>query len=240
MTAAGRDVGHVPETVRGVLVDYGGVLTTPTRDSIRDWTRREGLDPQSFSRVLKAWLSRSAPAGNPLHQLETGTLAADEFNHALTPLLRSVDGGPVPQADHLGGIFATMEPEPRMIALLEQLAACGIRLALVSNSWGNPYPPRVLELFDVVVISGEVGLRKPQPEIYLLALERLGIGPHEAVLVDDGSPNIEAAELLGLTGILHTDPGGTLAALARLVPQLREDAGFVSGQVIYVAGGPKD
>jgi len=221
MGSACRGAGHLPETVRGVLVDYGGVLTTPTRVSIEAWTRREGIDPQSFSRVLKAWLSRSAPAGNPLHQLESGGLAADEFNAALTPWLRSVDGGPVPPADHLGGIFATMEPEPSMIALLEQLAACGTPLALVSNSWGNSYPCDVLRLFDVVVISGEVGLRKPQPEIYTLALERLGISPHEAVLVDDGSPNIEAAELLGLTGILHTDPGSTVAVLARLIPQLQ-------------------
>jgi putative hydrolase of the HAD superfamily len=218
---AGQGKGQVAAPVRGVLFDYGGVLTTPTRVSIEAWTRREGIDPQSFSRVLKSWLSRSAPTGNPLHQLERGGLAAAEFNAVLTPWLRSVDGGPVAQADHLGGIFATMEREPTMVALVEQLAACGTRLALVSNSWGNHYPPEVRELFDVVVISGEVGLRKPQPEIYTLALERLGVSAHEAVLVDDGSPNIEAAELLGLTGILHTDPGSTVAALARLVPELQ-------------------
>lgn len=203
--------------VQGVLFDYGGVLTTATRHSIDAWTRREGIDPQSFSRVLKAWLSRSAPEGNPLHRLERGQLSAEQFNAALTPWLRMLDGRAAAQADHLGGIFEAMLPEPRMIAFLKRLVSDGMPLALVSNSWGNHYPEEVLALFDVVVISGEVGLRKPQPEIYLHALDRLRITPMHAVLVDDGSPNIEAAERLGLTGVLHTDPESTIAALAGLV-----------------------
>jgi len=207
-------------TVLGVLFDYGGVLTTPTRASIEAWTRREGIDPHSFSEVLKAWLSRSAPPGNPLHQLEIGGLELAGFNAALTPRLRMADGGPVAEADHLGGIFATMAPEPAMIALVEDLRARDIRLALVSNSWGNHYPEDVLRLFDVVVISSEVGLRKPQREIYALALERLGLAPHESILVDDGAPNIEAGERLGITGVLHVHPATTLEALARLVPKL--------------------
>lgn len=206
--------------VRGVLFDYGGVLTTPTRRSIEAWTQREGIDPKSFSAVLKAWLSRTAPEGNPLHQLETGELSPGEFNAALTPLLRRADGAPVAEADHLGGIFATMEVEPRMIALVDELRSHGTPLALVSNSWGNHYAPEVLALFDVVVISSEVGLRKPQPEIYTLALARLGVAAPDAVLVDDGAPNLEAAERLGLTGVLHTDPAMTIEALAGLVPGL--------------------
>lgn len=204
-------------TIRGALFDYGGVLTTPTRRSIEAWTQREGIDPASFSRVLKAWLSRSAPADNPLHRLESGGLGLGEFNAILTPQLRSVDGGPVAEADHLGGIFATMEPEPRMIALVRELGARGIRLALVSNSWGNHYPEDVLALFDAVVISSDVGLRKPQPEIYALALDRLGLTAEESVLVDDGAPNIDAAQRLGITGVLHTHPDTTVEALARLV-----------------------
>ncbi len=203
---------------RGLLVDYGGVLTTPTRGSIEAWTRREGIDPQSFSKVLKAWLSRTAPAGNPLHLLETGALGQREFNAALTPWLRTVDGGPVAEADHLDGIFATMEVEPRMTALVERLRSHGVPLALVSNSWGNHYDPEVLALFDVVVISSQVGLRKPQPEIYTLALEQLNVAAQGAVLVDDGAPNVEAAERLGITGVLHTDPESTIAALAGLFP----------------------
>lgn len=208
-------------TVRGVLFDYGGVLTTPTRRSIEAWTRREGIDPRSFSRVLKAWLSRTAPDGNPLHRLERGELTLAEFNRLLTPELVSVDGRPVAEADHLGGIFATMDPEPRMVELVERMRAHGIRLALVSNSWGNHYSDDLLALFDVVVISSDVGLRKPQPEIYELALDRLGLPADQVVLVDDGEPNVAAAERLGITSILHTHPETTAAAIARLIPDLQ-------------------
>jgi putative hydrolase of the HAD superfamily len=73
-------------------------------------------------------------------------------------------------------------------------------------------------VFDVVVISTEVGLRKPQPEIYELALDRLGLAHDQVVLVDDGAPNVAAAERLGITGILHTHPEATAAAVGRLIP----------------------
>lgn len=92
-----------------------------------------------------------------------------------------------------------------MITLVKELRTCGIRLALVSNSWGNSYPCELLELFDVVVNSGEVGLRKPQREIFDLALGRLDLeADDDVVFVDDGAPNIAAAEAFGLKGILHT------------------------------------
>jgi putative hydrolase of the HAD superfamily len=204
-------------TIRGVLFDYGGVLTTPPRRSIEEWVLREGIDPGSFSRVLKAWLSRNAPTGNPLHRLETGHLSAAEFNAELTRELLMADGTPVPEADHLAGIFSTILPEPAMVGFIRRLRDRDVPLALISNSWGNDYPAEVLDLFDEVVISGEVGLRKPQPEIYHLTLERLGLLPAEAALVDDGSPNIDAAGRLGLTGVLHTSTAPTIDTLESIL-----------------------
>ena len=204
-------------TVRGVLFDYGGVLTTPPRRSIEDWVLREGIDPDSFSRVLKAWLSRNAPAGNPLHRLETGHLTAGEFNAVLTRKLLMADGSAVTEADHLSGIFSTILPEPAMVGFIRRLRDHGVPLALISNSWGNDYPEEVLGLFDEVVISGEVGMRKPQPAIYHLTLERLGLLAAEAALVDDGSPNIDAADRLGLTGLLHTSTASTIASLESIL-----------------------
>lgn len=198
---------------RGVLFDYGGVLTTPPRWSIREWTRREGIDPTSFSRLLKTWLVRDAPVGNPLHQLESGHLTAAEFNAVLTRELTMADGTSVPESDHLAGAFSTIHPDPAMIRYVVELRGRGTPVALISNSWGNDYPADVLELFDEVVISSQVGLRKPQPEIYRLALDRLGLSPGETALVDDGGPNIEAATRMGLTGFLHTSADTTLPAL---------------------------
>lgn len=208
-------------TLRGVLFDYGGVITTPVRDSIRSWTEREGIDPQSFSRVLKAWLARSAPDGTPLHRLETGQLPLPEFNRLLGAELRTTDGSPVPDADHVQGIFAASGLDQGVVTLVEELRQHGIRVGLLSNSWGNGYPRELLDrLFEVVVISGEVGLRKPHREIFDLALERLGLPAGEVAFVDDAVPNIDGAEAAGLHAVLHRDAAGTRAQLAQLLPVL--------------------
>jgi putative hydrolase of the HAD superfamily len=108
-----------------------------------------------------------------------------------------------------------------MFALVEDLRAAGVRVALLSNSWGNTYPrERIDALFDPVVISGEVGLRKPHAAIFELALERLGVPAEQAVFVDDAEPNLLGARAVGMTAIQHTDTAATRAALAELVPAL--------------------
>jgi putative hydrolase of the HAD superfamily len=108
-----------------------------------------------------------------------------------------------------------------MFALVEDLRAAGVRVALLSNSWGNTYPrERIDALFDTVVISGEVGLRKPHAAIFELALERLGLPAEQAVFVDDAEPNVLGARAVGMTAIQHTGPAATRAALSELVPAL--------------------
>jgi putative hydrolase of the HAD superfamily len=207
--------------VEAVVLDYGGVMTTPTADSIKAWLAADGIDPQSFTRTLKAWLSRDAPAGTPVHRLETGELSVDEFGELLAAELVTHDGGPVVAEGILGRLFAGMRVEPAMFRLVADLRALGVRVGLISNSWGNTYPrERIAASFDSVVISGEVGLRKPQPEIYQLALEGLGVVPDRAVFVDDAEPNLVGARRVGLRTVLHSDPGSTRAALAALVPGL--------------------
>lgn len=207
--------------VDAVVFDYGGVLTTPVRDSIAAWLERDGIDPGSFSRTLKAWLSRSAPEGTPIHRLETGELSIAEFDALLAAELVRVDGGPVPASGLLAGLFADMRVDPAMLALVEDLRAAGLRVALLSNSWGNTYPrERIDALFDPVVISGEVGLRKPNPEIFTHTLDLLGLPPQRAVFVDDAEPNVEGATRVGLRTVLHTEAASTRRALAALVPGL--------------------
>ena len=93
-----------------------------------------------------------------------------------------------------------------------------MRTGLISNSWGlGIYDRAPTELFDVAVISGEVGLHKPQPEIYLLACERLEVEPGDAVFVDDLRENCAGAEAVGMTAVLHRDPAETIAQLERLL-----------------------
>lgn len=207
--------------IRAVIFDYGGVLTTPGRVAIMAWLEQERIQPESFSETLKAWLSRKAPPGTPLHRLETGELEAEEFNRLLAQRLRSADGKPVEPTGLLGRLFANMAPNPTMFDLVREVRDRGVRTAMLSNSWGNDYPWDQLDgLFELSVISGETGLRKPDPRIYRTTLEQLGLQPHETVFVDDGAPNIEAAAEIGMRTVLHSNSDQTRARLAELLPEL--------------------
>lgn len=207
--------------VDAVVFDYGGVLTLPVRESIDAWLEADGIDPASFSRTLKAWLSRDAQVGTPIHRLETGELSVPEFDALLAAELATVDGRPVDPVGVLKRLFAGMQPDPAMFALVEDLRAAGVRVGLLSNSWGNTYPrERIDALFDPVLISGEVGMRKPLAPIYELALERLHTPAGRVLFIDDAEPNIVGARHVGLQSFLHTDAVTTRAALAALIPDL--------------------
>ena len=123
--------------VRAVVLDYGGVLTTPVRYSIAAWLERDGIDPSSFSRTIKAWLSRDVPAGTPIHRLETGELSIAEFDALLAAELVRYDGRPVEPVGVLARLFADLRPDEEMYTLVEELRAHGVPVALLSNSWGS-------------------------------------------------------------------------------------------------------
>ena len=94
-------------------------------------------------------------------------------------------------------------------------------MALLSNSWGNTYPrERIDAMFEAVVISGEVGMRKPNPDIFTHTLDLLDALPDRVVFVDDAEPNTDGAARLGIHTVLHTDADTTRRKLARLVPAL--------------------
>ena len=207
--------------MKAVVLDYGGVLTSPVGASITAWLEADGIRPESFTAVLKEWLGRDAAPGTPIHRLELGELSIAEFDALLAARLQTYDGGPVAAQGVLSRLFAGLRPDPAMWRLAEDLRAAGHRVALLSNSWGDTYPrDRLTALFDPIVISAEVGLRKPDPAIYRLVLERLGVDAEECVFVDDAEPNIAGARALGLEAVLHTDAATTRAALAALVPEL--------------------
>ncbi|MDQ8705318.1 HAD family phosphatase [Streptomyces sp. LHD-70] len=207
--------------VDAVVFDFGGVLTGPVRESIAAWLDRDGIDPASFSRTLKAWLSRDAPDGTPIHRLETGELSTAEFDTLLAAELTTLDGGPVDPVGVLDRLFAEMREDEAMFGLADELRRLGLRVGLLSNSWGNIYPRERLDaLFDPIVISEEVGLRKPHAEIFELTLDRLRLPAERVVFVDDAEPNVLGARAVGMRAVLHTDPAATRAALGELVPEL--------------------
>ena len=109
--------------------------------------------------------------------------------------------------------------EDSMTSLVMRAKAAGVRTALLSNSWGHDYDrSQWQEMFDAVVISGEVGMRKPEPEIFVLALERIGLPAGECAFVDDLPHNVAAAARQGLVGIVHRTFEETAGELEVLFP----------------------
>jgi putative hydrolase of the HAD superfamily len=106
-----------------------------------------------------------------------------------------------------------------MLDAVRTARRAGVRTGLISNSVGTDIYDRAVldELFDAIVISGEVGLHKPQPEIFLLGAERVGLAPAECVFVDDLRENCAGAEAVGMTAVLHRGVERTLAELERLL-----------------------
>ncbi|MBB4933857.1 putative hydrolase of the HAD superfamily [Lipingzhangella halophila] len=204
---------------RGVITDWGGVLTTPLNETIDAWLAADGIDEEHYRTVMREWV-RGAYAGddgarNPIHQLERGEVPTDAFERLLAAELRLVDGGPVPADGLIARMFSRFHPVDEMYAFLRQARDQGVRTCLLSNSWGNGYPrERFAEAFDAVVISGEVGMRKPEPEIFRHAVELTGLAPEECVFIDDIRHNVDAAIELGMSGILHRSPEQTRARLA--------------------------
>ena len=204
---------------KALVVDYGGVLTTSLDTTTREWIARDGLDPELVRTAMRAIIADSYGKGDGMiHGLETGRVPASEFERQLAHELAQAGVPEVEPEGLLGRMFAGMREETGMTGALLRARAGGLKTALLSNSWGNEYPrERWHELFDTTVISGEVGMRKPEPEIYRLVADRLGVTPQECVFVDDIATNIKGAVAVGMVGVHHTDVDTTLAELEVLL-----------------------
>ncbi len=207
------------ERPRALLLDYAGVLTVPIGEALAAVCASEGIEPDSV-RVLIAAAYTGHPDGADIVALETGRMPLDEFEAAFAARLRSRPGTPpVVAAGLVRRMFAVLPPDPRMAALARRLRAAGVRTALLSNTWGGAegHDPAELEaIFDTVVLSHQVGMRKPDPGIYALAARRLGVPPGACVVVDDLITNVTGAEEAGMRAILHEDGAATVAALEAL------------------------
>lgn len=209
-----------PSTLQGLVVDWGGVLTERLDLAVRAWAEQEQIDFEHYREAMRRWFSPEEQLEaeiNPIHALERGEMTVPDFEARLAAEIRRLDGEPVQTAGLLGRMFSTFETAHAMNALVTRAKRHGIRTALLSNSWGNRYPRDGWDdMFDVVVISGEVGLRKPEPEIFDLACRRLEVGPGACVFVDDLEINVAAAGELGMTGVLHRSYEQTAARLEEL------------------------
>jgi putative hydrolase of the HAD superfamily len=208
--------------LRGIITDWGGVLTTPILTTVRAWIEADGIDWDSYLAVMRPWISQAYdPDGNPnpVHVLERGECSGAEFEHILAAKLLRLDGAAVVAEGLLRRMFAASLPVPAMYDTIRTLRAAGFSTALLSNSWGCDEYPRAdfPGLFDTVVLSGEVGMRKPEEGIFRHAAKTLGLLPEECVFVDDMAPNVAAAQACGMTGVLHTETAATAKTLQDLL-----------------------
>jgi epoxide hydrolase-like predicted phosphatase len=192
-----------------VIFDFGGVLTTPVWDSFAAFCEDEGLDPDAIKDLFRT----DPEALQDLRGLETGALSEDEFERKF--------GARLGLENHerlIDSMFRGMKPDDRMVHAARELREAGLRTGLLSNSWSVDHYDRDLlaELFDDAVISAEVKLHKPQPEIYRLAAERIGVAPEVCLFVDDLRENCEGAEAVGMTAIRHKQAEQTVARLEEL------------------------
>jgi epoxide hydrolase-like predicted phosphatase len=206
--------------LRALVVDWGGVLTEPLGDAVRAWAEIDGVDFEHYLTVMREWLGTEQgelAADNPVAALERGEIEVPHFEAQLAARLTEVSAQPVAADGLLQRMFDQFEHAPAMAALVLRAKRAGLTTGLLSNSWGNEYPREGWDkMFDAVVISGEVGMRKPEAEIYTHVLDLLGVRPGETVFVDDLQPNVDAAEALGLVGVHHTSYDETAATLERL------------------------
>jgi epoxide hydrolase-like predicted phosphatase len=195
-------------TQKALLADFGGVLTTDIWSSFAAFCEQRGLDPDAARRLFK----ENPDALALLRGLETGEVEPGNFESRFAELLGTGPEGLVE------GLFGGLQPNEPMVRAVERAQEVGVPTGLISNSWVmDHYTEEIRELFDVVVISAEVGLHKPQPEIYRLAAEQLGMKPEDCVFVDDLRENCAGAEAVGMTAVLHRDTEQTIARLEGLL-----------------------
>lgn len=190
-------------------------MTSPIFDSFTAFCETEGIAADVFRSVMTGAARRE---GSPFAMVETGALTEEQFDEAVAKLLTDACGKPVAATGLKQRMFALVRPDEAMWAAVRAARAAGIRTGLLSNSWGGrDYPIDELSgIFDDILISAQVGLRKPDPKIYLLAADRIGAPASACVFVDDFSVNVEGAETVGMKGVVHRDARTTIATLEEL------------------------
>jgi len=194
---------------RGLLIDWGGVLTTDLFASFASFCEAEGLEAAKVRDLFR----HDEAARDLLVEFECGRVDEPEFERRFAPMLGVGDEGLVER------MFAGTAPDARMLGAVKAARDRGVKTGLISNSWGvDRYPKELMdELFDGLVISGLVGIRKPAKEIYAMGADAVGLAPEDCVFVDDLGFNLKPAKELGMATVLHTDAEDTIAQLSELL-----------------------
>lgn len=208
--------------IEAVIFDYGGVLSTTPFAGIAEYEQKMGYPEKSLARLLFGkGASPQGPTDEPDHDwhlLETGRLTLDEFHSRLAERSEAALGQPLDLGDYAQFLRELgVGVHWMMIHRVRELRAEGYRTAILTNNvreWGGYWKGSIpLDLFDLVVDSCDVGLRKPDPAIYRLTCERLEVAPESAVFLDDTRRHVEGARQVGLHAILVRDPWAAIDEL---------------------------
>ena len=194
------------------------MLTSSLREAFIAFCEREGTDYEHVKDAIRP-AYRDADPESLVARFETGRLETKHFEQELAAALSKGLDKPISSEGLITRMLQDLQLDRQMIAAVRAARQAGIKTALLSNSWGVEYYPHDLleKLFDEIVISGQVGLRKPHPDIFHMAIERIGLPAEECLFVDDLRHNIEAAEAIGLRGVLHEKAPETIAELEKLL-----------------------
>jgi putative hydrolase of the HAD superfamily len=201
--------------IRAVISDFGGVLTTPLSAGFLAYQEEAGVSLEELGRAMQR--ATEAYGEHPLYELERGEIAEAEFARRLEEQLG--DGFDLRRLRQL--YFERIEPNPPMIRYMAGLRDRGLRTALLTNNVREWEPlwraklPELDEIFELVVDSAFVGMRKPERRIYELTLERLGgdVRAEQCLFVDDLEVNCEGARALGMTAVVFEDADQAIPAL---------------------------
>jgi putative hydrolase of the HAD superfamily len=204
-----------------VISDFGGVLTSPLMQAFNLVQDDLDVPVEAYGKAMAHSLERDGV--HPLFALERGEITEAEFLARLERGLAAALGREV----HLHGFGArlmeALEPNQELFDRYAELRRRpGLRFALCTNNvreweplWRSKLP--IDDVFEVVVDSAFVGARKPEPEIYAITLERLGLPAAACAFVDDVAVNVDAAREAGMAGIVYRDPAQAIAELEALL-----------------------
>jgi len=209
-----------PGGIRAIVCDFGGVLTTPLLNAFAAFQDDVGISPESLGRAMREGLDEGEEL--PLFRLERGEITEDEFLDRLSDGLESILGHR-PHLHHFRHVFfKALDPNEPMIALMRELKASGLKMAMLTNNvreweplWRSMLP--VDEIFEEIVDSAFVGCRKPEPQIYELTLERIGMPAEACLFIDDLQPNIEGAKAAGMRAVHFRDNAQAIEEIERLL-----------------------
>ncbi|HEX7291654.1 MAG TPA: HAD family phosphatase [Conexibacter sp.] len=212
--------------IEAIVCDFGGVLTTPLLDAFVGLQERRGIPLEAFGAALVRAAEQDGGV-NPLFELETGRLTEAQFVAKLGAALREELGREVDLARFGETFFEHLHPNDELFAFMRALHGRGYRMALLTNNvreweplWRSMLP--VDELFELVVDSGFEGVRKPDPRIYEVTLDRLGVAAEATLFVDDTGVNCDAARALGMQAVWFRSNAQAIGEIEQTLAQFSE------------------